>query len=34
MVQNGGFVLKNGQGEKRERLKIVAIYPLFDLYFP
>gem|GEM_PF-249614 len=33
MVQNAGCMLKNGQFERRERLEIVSIYLLFDLYF-
>jgi len=33
MVLNAGFVLKNGQGEERERLKMVGICLLFSLFF-
>jgi len=33
MVQNAGFVLKNRQDKSRKRLKTVAIYLLFKLYF-
>ena len=33
MVQNAGFVLKNRQGEGRERLRMVEIYLLFSQYF-
>ena len=33
MVQNASSVLKNGQDQRRERLEIVAIYPLYSLYF-
>ena len=32
MVQNAGSVLKNGQTRGREKLEIVAIYPLFNQY--
>ena len=33
MVQNAGFVLKNRQNKRRERLETVVIYLLYDLYF-
>ncbi len=33
MVQNAGFILKNGQGEGREKVEMVGIYLLFSLYF-
>ena len=33
MVQNAGFVLKNRQNKRRERLETVVICLLYDLYF-
>jgi len=33
MVQNAGILLKNRQNKNRERLKNVAIYLLYRLYF-
>jgi len=33
MVQNAGFMLKNGQNTSRKRVEKVAICLLFDLYF-
>ena len=33
MVQNVGFGLKNRQNKWGERLEIVAIYLLFNLFF-
>ena len=33
MVQNAGFVLKNGQSDRRERLEIGVLYLLFNHYF-
>jgi len=33
MVQNAGFVLKNRQGEGRERLEMVDVCLLLSLYF-
>ncbi len=33
MVQNAGFALKNRQKGRSERLEVVAISLIFDLYF-
>jgi len=33
MVQNAGSVPKNRQNKRREKLKIVAIYLLYNLFF-
>ena len=33
MVQNVGLFLKNGQGEGRERVKMVGIFLPFSQYF-
>ncbi len=33
MVQNAGLVLKNGQGEGREKVKMVEIFLPFSQYF-
>ena len=33
MVQNAGFVLKNGHRERRGGLEMVVIYLLSNLYF-
>ena len=33
MVQNAGAVLKNGQGEGREKVKMVGIILPFSQYF-
>ena len=33
MVQNAGSILKNRQNKRLERLEIVVIYLLFNLYF-
>ena len=32
MVQNAGYVLKNSQNKRSERLEIVDIYLPFNLY--
>jgi len=33
MVQNAGILLKNRQNQRHERLKNMAIYLLYRLYF-
>jgi len=33
MVQNAGYILKNGHLRRREKQEIVVVYQLFNQYF-